>query len=129
VSDNLLWACDCTGEGCSNPKHHDFWMPENWPGGRAPVRWKYHDRSAEREAGNHFAGDSIGVEVWVPDYCLGGPKDGGLWWASQGAPKTALDCIRVWRKLEAEIVAEREPILDRRDAQDEAHWLPGAVPG
>lgn len=130
MSDDLLWACDCTGEGCSNPKHHDFWMPENWPGGRAPVRWTYHDRSAEREAGNKYAGDSMGVDVWVPECCEGpDPLCGQLWWASQGAPKTASDRVKVWLKLEAEMLAERDPILDLRDSQEEAHWLPGAMPG
>lgn len=128
VGDDLLRACDCETDGCSNPGHHDFWMPENWPGGRAPVRWTYHDRSADREAGNQYASDSMGVEVWVPDCCVD-PEGGALWWASRGAPTTAPQRIACWLGMEAELLVERDQILDLRDSQDEAHWLPGALPG
>ena len=30
--------CQCPDDACFDPAHEKFWMPSNWPMGRAPVR-------------------------------------------------------------------------------------------
>lgn len=130
-------------DNCVDRDHAHFWFPENWPGGRAPVRWTYRDRSEDRLAAQerfdqgesktndaHFISDSMGVELWVPECCVG-PEGGALWWATQGVPPTPGAVIAAWRKMEAEFEAERDAILDARDALDELRFnvRAGALPG
>ena len=36
--------CNCDPAACFDPKHQAFWMPENWPGGLAPVEQRIERR-------------------------------------------------------------------------------------
>lgn len=118
---------------CMDRNHAHFWFPENWPGGRAPVRWVYQDRSEKRQANPkdaHFIKDFIAAEVWVDDCCVG-PQGNNLWFTTQSVPPTPSATITLWRKFEAELQAERDEILDARDALDELRFnvRTGALPG
>lgn len=142
-SPQLTWDCDCRGDRCANPLHHDFWHHDNWAFGRAPARWVHNDRSEdrrrereryEREGGGcnaQFITDSLSVELWVPDCCV--PDDAflatNLWYVGGGHVwNDASRNVEWWRREEAVLLAERDPILNLRESADEAHWLAGAFP-
>jgi len=124
-------------------------MPENWPGGKAPVRWTYDDASDRRAAARAayeqraadgikpnlndegFIYDSMGVECWVPEYAIAPDGGGQIWWSSFGVPSGAVTTIRQWIRLEAELCAELDPIIDRHNELAYFHADSGlmAVPG
>lgn len=133
-------------DNCVDCDHAHFWFPENWPGGRAPVRWTYKDRSDDRAAADRhnaaaktfeervipsfYIHDYMGIQLWVPECCVG-PEGSTCWWATQGVPSTPTAVIAAWRKMEAEFEAERDAILNAADELEEMRFevKSGALPG
>jgi hypothetical protein len=91
----------------------------------------------------HYISDGISVQLWVPDFCVPDNAEfaSNLWWCSTQAmhykaqydgpraTRASIWNVQFWIKQEASLLAEREPILDRRDAGREAHDLQGVFPG
>lgn len=108
---------------CHDPDHSHFWMPANWPGGVAPVRWQ--TRTPER--------DWVSVGTWVK--LASGEVE---WWrhwhfgsgtGDRWEPGTGMNDIRTLVNLEKKLLAE---VAEHRAALDdlaETQALPGALPG
>ncbi len=131
---------------CIDPSHPHYWFPENWPGGRAPAKWTWKDRSAERAAADEkhehlvllgrdvgpsdsmFIRDYAAVELWVPDICVPESTFATALWSESG-PQGPLngDVVAFWVSAEKRLAAERDVILNARDALDELRLSPGVT--
>lgn len=107
-----------------DPADLDFWMPENWPGERAPARIEV--KPTGRALSGFYSEEDAGrpefrglVEVWVPEWLRVYYRDhegvvGGtqLWWSSGGSGTAEHATAWCYREA-AELEALRDRELER----------------
>ncbi len=119
---------------CTDPSHPHFWMPANWPGGRAPAQVEYrHDTPRpDREYDTSERLTSVSARLWVAD-AAGVPDlwTSAVYGSGRGIYPFDERIRRVFaegERLAAELEADRDKYLVEQAELEEIQLLMG-MPG
>jgi hypothetical protein len=111
--------CNCDPAACFDPAHEKFWMPANWPLGRAPVRLEF-----DKLGGVHVTATVVLSRDWPDAWIPGHRGDLREVWSSCGGRaqpwqiEELLRDVRQQRDLEVfgGLGAATEALLDYYEA-------------